>query len=75
MTNARLPRDVSQERAIRAFVRLGGQEVVRRGKGSHRAVLMPNGHLAILPFRLKVGLLADQIKESGLTVEDFIDNL
>jgi len=46
-----------------------------RGKGSHLAVLMPNGHLVILPRTLKVGLLAREIRASDLTVEEFIDLL
>ena len=71
----KLPRDLSQQQAIRAFVRLGGEEIQRRGKGSHRAVLMPNGHMVILPMRLKVGLLGEQIKESGLSIDEFVDVL
>ena len=34
---------------------------------------MPNGHLVVLPRTLKVGLLSGQIKDSDLTVEEFID--
>jgi predicted RNA binding protein YcfA (HicA-like mRNA interferase family) len=49
--------------------------VPRRGKGSHRAVFMPNGHLVILPVRLKVGLLSGQIRDSGLSLEEFIEHL
>ncbi len=36
---------------------------------------MPNGHLTILPQTLKVGLLASQIKEAGMTIEQFVDLL
>ena len=50
-------------------------EVPERGKGSHRAILMPNAHLVILPMTLKVGLLAAQIKDADLTLEQFIENL
>ena len=71
----KLPRNLAQARALRAFVRAGGREVPRRGKGSHRAVLMPNGHLVILPVRLKEGLLSGQIRDSGLTLEEFIEYL
>ena len=53
----KLPRNVSQERAIRAFMAAGGEEV-KLGKGSHCAVRMPNGALLVLPMRLKTGLLA-----------------
>jgi hypothetical protein len=69
----KLPRNLSQARALRAFIRAGGVEVAYRGKGSHKAVLMPNGHLVILPMKLKVGLLSGQIKDAHLTVEQFID--
>jgi hypothetical protein len=71
----KLPRNLGQAQAVRAFVRAGGVEVKGRGKGSHGAVLMPNGHLAILPIKLKVGLLAAQIRDSGMTVEEFLDFL
>ena len=71
----KLPRNLSQARAIRAFIRGGGVEVPDLGKGSHRAVLMPNGHLVVLPMTLKVGLLSSQIKEADMTVEQFIENL
>jgi hypothetical protein len=71
----KLPRNLKQDSALRAFGKAGGVEIPRRGKGSHKAVLMPNGHLVILPATLKVGLLATQIKEAGMTLEEFIDLL
>lgn len=72
----RLPRDVTQQRAIRALVRLGGTEVPGRGRGSHRSVRMPNGFTAVLPSgTLRVGLLADQLKGSEISVQQFIDAL
>ncbi len=71
----KFPRDVSQAEAIRAFVRAGGVEVPRQGKGSHRAVVMPNGKKLVLPYRLKPGLLSDMVKEAELSVEAFIDLL
>jgi hypothetical protein len=72
----RVPRDVSQQRAIRAMIRLGGTEIPGRGKGSHRTVLMPNGFKAVFPAgTLKTGLLADQLKGSEISVEDFIEAL
>ena len=61
----RLPRDVGQQRAIRAMLRLDGVEMPGRGKGSHRSVLMPNGFTAVL--------LADQLKGSEVAIQDFID--
>jgi hypothetical protein len=36
---------------------------------------MPNGHLVILPMRLKEGLLAGQIRDSGMSLEEFIEHL
>ena len=55
-------------------MRAGGEE--RRGKGSHRVVKMPNGHIVSLPTGIiKTGLLEAEIKRSELTVEQFIDLL
>jgi predicted RNA binding protein YcfA (HicA-like mRNA interferase family) len=71
----KFPRDVSQTEAVRALLRAGGVEIARQGKGSHRAVRMPNGRRIILPYHLKPGLLRDMIKEAGLTVDEFIDLL
>ena len=71
----KFPRDVTQVEAIRALVRAGGVEVARQGKGSHRAVRMPNGQRIILPYRLQTGLLRDMIKEAGLSLDEFIDLL
>lgn len=68
------PRNVRQSQAIRAFVRAGGIE--RTGKGSHRVVKMPNGHVVSLPAGvLKTGLLDFEIKQSGLTLDQFLDLL
>jgi len=72
----RLPRDLKQEEVIRALVRASGTAVVRRGKGSHRVVLMPNGKRLTVPAGvLKVGTLSDLVKESGLTMDQFVDLL
>ena len=60
---------------MRAFIRAGGVEVPYRGKGSHAAVLMPNGHLLVLPRILKVGLLSGQIRAADLTIQELIDLL
>lgn len=65
--------NIRQEEAIRAFVRLGGRELRRRGKGSHRAVRMPNQRLLVVPQgALKIGLLSDLLKSAGITREQFI---
>ncbi len=70
----RLPRNVRQPEAIRAFVRAGGEE--RKGKGGHRVVKMPNGHIVSLPTGImKAGLLSSEIKKSDLTVERFAELL
>jgi len=45
-----------------------------QGKGSHRVVLMPNGEKINLPHLIKPGLLADMIKQSGLTLEEFLEH-
>jgi predicted RNA binding protein YcfA (HicA-like mRNA interferase family) len=61
---------------MRAFVRAGGVAIARRGKGSHRVVGMPNGKRLTVPSGiLKVGTLADLIKESGLTIDEFVELL
>jgi hypothetical protein len=72
----KFPRNVKQNQAVRAFVRLGGREVPYQGKGSHRAVLMPNGYTAIIPYgTLPVGLLAAVVKAGNVSAEEFIEAL
>lgn len=67
----RLPADISQQEAIKAFERAGG--VLRRSKRGHAVLKMPNGRLASLPSgKLKRGLLESQIKRAGLTVDTFL---
>jgi predicted RNA binding protein YcfA (HicA-like mRNA interferase family) len=68
----KLPRDVTQSDVVRALIRVGGIEVKDAGKGSHRAVEMPNGHTAIIPRKVKPGLLSSVIKTAGLTLDDFL---
>ena len=71
-----IPRDVKQEEAIRAPVRAGGIEDSRRGKGSHRRVTMPNRVKLTIPGgTLRPGTLGQIIRNSGLTVEEFVDLL
>ena len=72
----KLPRDLTQEQAIRALIRCGGAAVPRQGKGSHRKVIMPNCYTAVFPYgRLRLGLLAAALKGAELSVEDFLDAL
>ena len=64
--------NVSQERAARAFIRLGGED--RQTKKNYRMIRMPNGTLLVLPSgTLKRGLLLAQI--AGLTPEQFEEAL
>ena len=71
----KFPRNVKQNQAIRAFIRLGGVETYE-GKGSHRRVLMPNGQKLTRPAgTLTIGLLTDAVKQAGVSVDEFIEAL
>ena len=74
---ARSLRNVRQAEAIRAFIRLGGEELKGRGKGSHRVVTMPNSpHRLTVPGGiLKIGLLESLIKTAGLSEDEFMEAL
>ena len=67
-----LLRGVSGKDAVKAFVRAGG--VVRRGKGDHVNIKMPNGQIITIPVSrdLKIGLLKSAIKKAGLDDEEFM---
>lgn len=69
--NGRQLRGISGERAIKAFIKAGGQK--KKGKGDHVNIKMPNGQLITVPFRgeLKIGLLKAAIKKAGLSEEEF----
>lgn len=68
-----IPRNVTQEQAIRALVRAGGIEDKRAGKGSHRRVTMPNKVKLTVPYgTIRPGTLGSIIRQSGLTVEEFL---
>jgi predicted RNA binding protein YcfA (HicA-like mRNA interferase family) len=72
----KFPRNVEQARAIRAFIRAGGTEIPRRGKGSHRVVVMPNGVRLTLQYGIvPVGALAAMVKQADISVDDFISYL
>ncbi len=63
-------RNVKQEEAVRAFVRLGGRE--RASKKNYRMVTMPNGALIAIPTgTLKIGLLHRLIRRAGATAQEF----
>jgi predicted RNA binding protein YcfA (HicA-like mRNA interferase family) len=66
---------IRASKAIRAFERAGGTR--RRGKGDHVNIKMPNGRIVTLPSKgeLKVGLLKDALRESGLSEAQFLDLL
>jgi predicted RNA binding protein YcfA (HicA-like mRNA interferase family) len=67
----RTPRNLKQREVIRALVRAGGIE--RHARGGHRAVTMPNGHTVPVPSgTLKVGTLSGIVKQSGLTMSEFV---
>jgi len=59
--------------AIKAFVRYGGIE--KSGKGDHVNIKMPNGMIITIPGNkeLKIGLLKNAIKKSGLTESQFYE--
>ncbi len=65
-------RGIKGKDAIKVFVKVGG--IVRKGKGDHINVKMPNGQLITIPSskELKIGLLKDAIKKAGLTEEAFL---
>jgi len=67
-----LLRSVSGKEAIKAFIKAGG--ILRRGKGDHMNVKMPNGQLITIPISgdLKIGLLKSAIRKAGLDDEEFI---
>ena len=66
-------KNVRQAEAVKAFVRLGGEE--RSGKGSHRVVKI-NGYALSIPHgTLKIGLLKRLVKLSGKTEYEFQEKL
>ena len=74
---AKLPRDVSGDRAVRAFGRAGF--VLDHQTGSHMILVHasdPRKRLVVPKHRsLKPGLLLKLIKDSDLTVERFLELL
>lgn len=69
-------RNVRADDAIRAFERAGG--VVRRGKGDHVNIKMPNGQIVTIARTrepVKIGLLKAVLKKAGMTDEQFIELL
>jgi predicted RNA binding protein YcfA (HicA-like mRNA interferase family) len=68
-------RGISGQEAITAFERSGYRQ--RKGKGSHISMVKPGGSRLTIPVHgeLSVGLLTNQIKKAGLTVEEFLQLL
>ncbi|MGA9097369.1 MAG: type II toxin-antitoxin system HicA family toxin [Methanotrichaceae archaeon] len=66
---------MSGKDAVKAFIRAGG--TVRRGKGDHVNIKMPNGQLITIPISgdLKIGLLKSAIRKAGLDDEEFLNLL
>ena len=65
-------RNVRPGDAVAAFERAGG--VVRRGRGSHINVKMPNGQVLTFPQHrepLKIGLLKAMLRKAEITEEQF----
>ena len=65
--------NIRQGEAVRAFVRMGGLE--RRGKGSHRVVNINQINLSFPHGVLKEGLLRHLIKISGISEQEFLDQI
>lgn len=52
--------------------------VVRRGKGDHVNIKMPNGQIVTIPRTrepIKVGLLKAALKKAGMSDEQFVELL
>ena len=64
-------KNIRQGEAVRAFVRLGGEE--RRGKGSHQIVNLNQVNLSVPHGILKEGLIRHLIKIAGLTEDEFLE--
>ena len=71
MPGGRRLRDVSGDRAIRAFERAGYRVV--RTRGSHVVLEHDERRPLVIPRhrRLRTGMIMARIKDSGLTVEEF----
>ncbi len=66
-------RNVRPREAIAAFERAGG--IVRRGKGDHVNIKMPNGQIVTFSGTrepIKIGLLRALLRKGGLSESDFV---
>ncbi len=68
-------RGISGREAVEAFKKFGYSE--RKGKGSHVNLVKPESNRLTIPLHteLSVGLLLNEIKKAGLTVEEFLQLL
>ncbi len=69
-------RDIPAKDAIKAFERAGG--IVRRGKGSHVNIRMPNGRSVTFAQSnkdVKIGLLRGMLKRAELSQDEFLEHL
>jgi len=65
-------RGISGQEAVEVFKKFGCS--VRKGKGSHVNLVKPESNRLTIPLHteLSVGLLLNEIKKAGLTVEEFL---
>ncbi len=66
-------RNIRPKEAIAAFERAGG--VVRRGKGDHVNIKMPNGQIITFSGRralIKIGLLKAMLRKAELSEDEFL---
>lgn len=65
-------RGISGQEVVRAFRKFGYSQ--RKGKGSHINLVKTGSNRLTIPLHteLSVGLLANEIKKAGLTVEEFL---
>jgi len=71
LPNGRRLRDVSGDRAIRAFERIGYS--IARTRGSHVILEHPTRKPLVIPRhrKLRTGMLIARIKDAGLTIDEF----
>jgi predicted RNA binding protein YcfA (HicA-like mRNA interferase family) len=67
--------NIKGQDAIKVFIHFGGIE--KKGKGDHINIKMPNGIIVTIPGNkdLKIGLIKNAIRKSGLTEEQFLELL
>jgi predicted RNA binding protein YcfA (HicA-like mRNA interferase family) len=65
-------RGISGKQAVKAFEKFG--YAVKKGKGDHINLVKAGSARLTIPLHdeLSVGLLMNEIKKAGLTVEEFI---